>query len=46
MGEPGPLRHVEKTLLQKGLIAISANGRTLTDRGVDRVNALLGGDKR
>ena len=45
MGEPGPLRHVEKVLLQKGLIQITANGRSLTDRGFERVNKLLGGDQ-
>jgi len=45
LGEPGPLHHVEKVLLQKGLIQITASGRSLTDRGFDRVNKLLGGDR-
>ena len=43
LGEPGPVKHVEKLLLQKGLIQISKTGRSLTDRGYARVNTLLGG---
>ncbi len=41
LGEPGPLRHVEKMLLQKGLIQITPNGRALTERGTDRTGKLL-----
>ena len=33
LGEPGPLRHHEQTLLQRGLIDITGRGRTLTDLG-------------
>lgn len=41
LGEPGPLRHVEKLLLTKGLIVITPTGRQLTDRGADRTAELL-----
>jgi len=41
LGEPGPLRHHEQLLIQKGLLSITGRGRTLTDEGVDRAKALL-----
>jgi len=43
LGEPGPLRHVERLLLQKGFIAVTATGRQMTKRGVTRATQLLGG---
>ena len=36
LGEPGPLRHHEQTLLQRGLVDITGRGRTLTDSGRNR----------
>jgi Holliday junction DNA helicase RuvB len=36
LGEPGPLRHHEQLLLQKGLLSITGRGRTLTPEGADR----------
>lgn len=36
LAEPGPLRHPEQALLQRGLITISGRGRKLTDAGMAR----------
>lgn len=36
LGEPGPLRHHEQTLLQRALITITGRGRQLTDEGRER----------
>lgn len=36
LGEPGPLKHHEKQLLQHGYLDITSRGRSLTDRGQDR----------
>lgn len=36
LGEPGPLRHYEQDLLQRGWIEITGRGRKLTERGVER----------
>lgn len=41
IGEPGSLRHTEQLLTQKGLIAVTASGRELTEQGVQRASALL-----
>lgn len=41
LGEPGPLRHHEQLLLQKGLIQITGRGRALTEAGVERVSELV-----
>jgi Holliday junction resolvasome RuvABC ATP-dependent DNA helicase subunit len=40
LNEPGPLRHEEQTLLQRGYVTISGRGRQLTDSGLTRVQAL------
>jgi Holliday junction resolvasome RuvABC ATP-dependent DNA helicase subunit len=36
LGEPGPLKHHEKILLQHGYIDVGSRGRSLTERGQDR----------
>lgn len=41
LGEPGPLKHTEQLLIQKGLLSITSSGRQLTPEGVDRAVALL-----
>lgn len=41
MGEPGPLRHTEQLLVQKGYITITPQGRSMTEAGVERTTALL-----
>ncbi len=41
LGEPGPLKHHEQTLIQKGYITISGRGRVLTDDGVERAKRLV-----
>jgi holliday junction DNA helicase RuvB len=41
LGEPGPLKHHEQAMIQKGLITIGGRGRTLTDLGVERAQLLL-----
>lgn len=41
MGEPGPLRHTEQLLLQKGYITITPSGRSMTEAGVERTERLL-----
>lgn len=45
LGEPGPLHHVEKLLLQKGFLAITPSGRALTERGTARSGNLLSQDQ-
>lgn len=42
LGEPGPLRHAEQKLIQKGYIIITGRGRRLTERGVERAVQLVG----
>lgn len=41
LGEPGPLRHHEQLLIQKGLLVVTGRGRTLTDEGMERARTLL-----
>jgi holliday junction DNA helicase RuvB len=41
LGEPGPMRHIENPLIQKGLVVTTARGRTLTDSGSIRAKELL-----
>lgn len=41
MGEPGPLRHTEQLLIQKGYITITPSGRQMTEAGVVRTEKLL-----
>lgn len=41
LGEPTPPRHTEKLMVQKGLLTITANGRLLTESGVERALKLL-----
>lgn len=41
LGEPGPLRHHEQTLLQRGYLTITGQGRKLTDTGVERALDLV-----
>lgn len=41
LGEPGPLRHHEQTLLQKGFLTVTGRGRVLTEEGVERANLLI-----
>jgi Holliday junction DNA helicase RuvB len=43
LGEPGPLRHPEQKLIQKGYVVITGRGRKLTDRGRDRAIELVQG---
>ena len=33
LGEPGPLKHEEQVLLQRGLVTVTGRGRKLTDSG-------------
>ena len=40
LGEPGPLRHHEQALLQRGLLTITGRGRQLTDAGLRRAYEL------
>lgn len=40
LGEPGPLRHIEQLLVQKGLVLIRPSGRELTEDGVERTGKL------
>lgn len=39
LGEPGPLKHHEQQLLQRGLVEITGRGRSLTSAGAARVKA-------
>jgi Holliday junction resolvasome RuvABC ATP-dependent DNA helicase subunit len=39
LGEPGPLKHHEKQLLQRGLVTITGRGRSLTTSGLTRAKA-------
>jgi Holliday junction DNA helicase RuvB len=41
LGEPGPLRHHEQILLQKGYLTIEGRGRKLTDDGILRAVMLI-----
>lgn len=41
LGEPGPLKHHEQRLMQKGFLTVTGRGRVLTDEGVERATALL-----
>ena len=41
LGEPGPMKHYEQVLLQKGLLTVTGRGRVLTDEGVVRAEELL-----
>lgn len=41
LGEPGPLRHHEQQLLQRGLVTITGRGRQLTDAGVRRARTAV-----
>jgi holliday junction DNA helicase RuvB len=41
LGEPGPLKHEEQTLLKRSLITITGRGRQLTDMGRERAVAEL-----
>ena len=41
LGEPGPLRHHEQTLLQRGYLTITGQGRKLTEAGVERALKLV-----
>jgi Holliday junction DNA helicase RuvB len=41
LSEPGPIKHAEKELLNRGLVAITGRGRQLTDEGVARANLLM-----
>lgn len=41
LGEPGPLRHHEQLLIQRGLMVVTGRGRALTDEGVERAGLLL-----
>lgn len=43
LGEPGPLKHHEQALLQRGFITITGRGRQLTDTGMARVHAMARG---
>jgi len=36
LGEPGPLRHPEQSLIQKGYVTITSRGRKLTEAGISR----------
>lgn len=38
--EPGPLRHIEQQLVQKGYVVITGRGRALTEAGIDRASQL------
>lgn len=42
LGEPGPIVHIEKDLMARGLIEILPRGRKLTMSGVMRTQKLLG----
>lgn len=42
LGEPGPLGHVEKALMQLGYITIEMGGRRATPAGLERTKELLG----
>lgn len=41
LNEPGPLRHVEQSLLQRGFLTITGRGRQLTDAGRARAIELV-----
>lgn len=41
LGEPGPLRHHEQVLLQKGFLTVTGRGRVLTEEGVERAHLLV-----
>lgn len=43
LGEPGPLRHAEQRLIQRGYLVITGKGRKLTPEGVARAHSLLDG---
>lgn len=36
LGEPGPIKHHEQALLQRGLVTVTGRGRKLTDAGIAR----------
>lgn len=40
LGEPGPLRHHEQALMQRGYLVITGRGRALTDDGIERAKEL------
>ncbi|HZJ05461.1 MAG TPA: hypothetical protein VFD59_08335 [Nocardioidaceae bacterium] len=44
LGEPGPLKHPEQMLLQRGFTTITGRGRQLTNAGVARVRELARGN--
>ena len=41
LGEPGPLRHYEQVLMQKGYTTVTGRGRKLTDDGLLRAEQLI-----
>lgn len=41
LNEPGPLRHAEQVLMQKGFTAVTGRGRKLTDEGLVRAEQLV-----
>lgn len=41
LGEPGPLKHDEQDLLQRGFLTVTGRGRKLTDEGVVRAVELV-----
>jgi len=41
LGEPGPLKHHEQLLLQKGFLTIVGRGRQLTNEGIGRAVQLI-----
>jgi len=43
LGEPGPMRHAEQKVIQKGYVVITGRGRKLTERGVARAIQLTQG---
>lgn len=45
LNEPGPLRHHEQLLMQRGFITITGRGRQLTAGGFARVQALAAGER-
>jgi Holliday junction DNA helicase RuvB len=43
LGEPGPMRHAEQKVIQKGYVLITGRGRKLTERGIERAIQLTQG---
>jgi Holliday junction DNA helicase RuvB len=41
LSEPGPIRHHEQVLLQKGYVTVTGRGRMLTDDGIARAEELI-----